>query len=550
MNNKLKISLVVFILTGIIVCSALLWSNSADGDDVYSDISKNLKDLGEIYKKVSVLYVDRVDPAKFMKAGIDGMLNTLDPYTQYIDKEDQQQLQILTKGKYQGVGLLLNFRNNIVTVADPPFLGTPAARAGIREGDEIILVDSVSTQKIGFTKTVGMIRGLSGTEVTLTVRRKGEQINLEFTLIRENIRVEDVRYAGYIKKGIGYILLTRFSKNSGPEVTDAILSMKNQNLEGLILDLRSNPGGMLGSAVEVSDLFLKKNQLVVSTRGRTKQSVQKFKSRKDPVYESGPLVILVDRFSASASEIVAGAIQDHDRGIVIGDTTFGKGLVQTVVMLSPTSALKITTAKYFTPSGRCIQNRDYSFWSDTLDVKKSNAFLTDSGRPVQGGGGIAPDVYISPSFINGFVADIRRKSLFFNFAVNYTNTNEIEDSTFVVDSSILDAFKNYLKLKSFKYQHPLESGLDKLKTEAIKFDYGDSIIKDVERLEETIDQLKENMFQGSVKDIKKLLKRELASKSFGLKKGVEISIADDPVIQKAIEYISDRAEYENILGLN
>jgi len=263
--------LLIFFLGG-----ALFWTNVAESTDIYAAISKNLTVLGQIYKEVSKRYVDKVDPDKFLKAGVDGMLNTLDPYTMYVEKEDKQQLQILTYGKYEGVGLLLNFRNNNVTVADPPFLGTPAARAGIREGDRIIKVDGVSTQKIGFEETVSRVRGPAGTEVTLTIRREGDPKPLEFKIVRAAIKVEDVRYAGFIGDGIGYIRLTRFSKNAGPEVAKAIQNLKTQNLNGLILDLRSNPGGMLEAPSGFRISFFQKTRSsyprAVEPRARFKSS--------------------------------------------------------------------------------------------------------------------------------------------------------------------------------------------------------------------------------------------------------------------------------------
>ncbi len=523
------------------------WTNGVISDDPYSKVGEKLTLLGEIYKEVSKHYVDKIDAEKFLKAGIDGMLNTLDPYSIYVEREDRHQLQILTQGKYGGVGMPLNNFNNMVTVVDPPFLGTPAARAGVREGDVIIKVDGELTKDLGLDETAQQIRGPVGTEVTITIRRDGEPKLLEFTLIREQIKVEDVRYAGMIDDGIGYIRLTRFSKNAGPEIAKAIRNFKAQGLRQLILDLRSNPGGMLEAAVEVSDLFLPKDEVIVSTRGRTKSSIREEKSATIPQFGEGPMVILVNRFSASASEIVAGAIQDQDRGLVIGDTTFGKGLVQSVIPLSPTAVLKITTAKYYTPSGRCIQKRNYSPWSDSLTSTQTLTYQTSQGREVKGGGGIAPDVTITLPRINDIVWDIRRRSLFFNFAVHFANTHEALDSDFRVDDKLVEEFKNYLEEKSFQYQHPIETQLAALKTESLKAGYGSDILQDINRLEKSLDHLKKNMFQSSKKDIQNLLRLELASKFFGVHRGVEIGIKDDPVVQKALSILKDREMYNTIL---
>jgi carboxyl-terminal processing protease len=374
-SKRSWISILFVLLTA---SGLILLTREAESNDILASIGKNLEVLGKVYQKVSGLYVDRIDPDSFLKAGIDGMLNTLDPYTTYIENDDKPQLEIITHGRYGGVGLALSYRNNMVTVSEPPFIGTPSAKAGIREGDKIVKVDSLFAQKIGFYETVKQIRGQIGTEVTLTIQRDEESNLLTFTLVREQIKVEDVRFSGIVENDIGYIRLTAFSKNAGPEINSILQNFKMQKLNGIILDLRSNSGGLLDAAVDVSDMFLPKDKLIVSTRGRTEISMRTFTSIKNPIYGDIPLIVLVNRFSASASEIVAGAIQDHDRGIIMGDTTFGKGLVQTVVPLTSKSLLKITTAKYYTPSGRCIQKKNYSSWSDSLTIDTKTIYKTAS----------------------------------------------------------------------------------------------------------------------------------------------------------------------------
>ena len=542
-----KRSFVSLVVVFLVLTGAFLWTHGARSDDIYSAISKNLPVLGLIYKEVSANYVDQIDAERFLKAGIDGMLNTLDPYTVYFDRDDDHQIRVLTQGKYGGVGMPLNLRNNVVTVVEPPFLGTPAARVGIREGDMIIKVNGEDTEKLGLDEAARRIRGPIGSEVTLTIRRQGEPELLEFTLVREQIKIDDVRYAGYIRDGIGYIRLTRFSKNAGPEVSEAIRQLGQQNLEGLILDLRSNPGGMLEAAVEISDLFLPKGATIVSTKGRSEGSMREEKSRQMPIYGDGPLIVLVNRFSASASEIVAGAIQDHDRGLVLGDTTFGKGLVQSLIPLSQTAALKITTAKYYTPSGRCIQKRDYSSWSDSSSTENTLAYSTRLGRIVKGGGGIAPDINITSPRIGDLAWDMRRKSLFFNFAVHYANTHAALDSNIVVDDAIMKEFRDYLKTKSFEYRHPIESQLDDLKTESLEAGYGEPLLEDIDRLKQALESAKETMLASSESEIKLFLRRELASKFYGLSREVEVGLEDDPVVSRALEILSDRQSYSSIL---
>lgn len=537
-----------FSLGLLILGGVLFWSSGARSGDIYETIENHIFLIGKVYNELIQKYVNKVDSEEIVESAINGMLSTLDPYTNYIKQEDKAQLEILTEGKYQGVGLILNYRNNKVVVGEPPFMGTPAARAGIREGDVIVKVNNMETSDLGFEKTVQNIRGPAGTEVVLTIQREGEPKPLEFRLIREQIKIEDVQYAGFVDDGIGYILLTRFSKNAGPEVKNAIRKLQAQKpLKGLILDLRSNPGGMLESAVEVAELFLPKNSLIVSTRGRLKETVQEFRSQNPPVYGEGPLVILVNGISASASEIVAGAIQDHDRGIIVGDTTFGKGLVQTVVPLSSNSALKITTAKYYTPSGRCIQRKNYSKWQDSTAIHPETRFRTDQGRSVSEGGGIIPDYVIRPTEPSDYYWDLRRKSMFFNFAVFYANTHAVLDSNVEVTDAIISEFQKYLKEKSYEYQHPIEKGLEGLKNEAIQNGYGTELLKDIDKVQKSLQRAEQDMFYNCLGDIKRTLRLELASKFFGTRKQIELALKDDVVFQKALELFRDPELYKNVL---
>ena len=550
---RTKRRMVVVALLGMVSLSlSLLLTGSVRSSDIYKSIEKNLPLFETIYKEVTKQYVDQVEPERFLRAGIDGMLNTLDPYTIYIEeREERHRLQVITHGKYGGVGLLLNFRNNFVTVGEPPFLGTPAARAGIREGDRIIRVDDTPATDMDFDETARMIRGPAGSEVKLTIQREGEPKPLVFKLIREQIKLEDIRYADLIGDGIGYILLTRFSRNARPEMISAIERMKAQGMKSIILDLRSNPGGLLDAAVQISDLFLPKGTQIVSTRGRTKASMNSFKSASDPIVGDLPLVVLVNRISASASEIVAGAVQDHDRGVVLGDTTFGKGLVQTVVPLSATSALKITTAKYYTPSGRSIQRAQYSTWSDTTaaDEEMKKIYTTRSGRPLHSSGGIAPDIYIPPNRVSDLVIDLRRKSQFFNFAVHFVNSKHGEKETTELDDAfLLEQFRAYLDEKGYTYSHPLENNLAALKKEASEAGYQPSFIRDIEQLESSLSHIEDEMYSRSDRDILRLLHTEIASKQFSLKRGVEINLEADPVVQKAREILANPSRYAGMLA--
>ena len=535
-------------MASIVVLVALVWSNSANSNNIYKDMHNNISTYNEIYKEVVIRYVDEIDHEKLLKASIDGMLSVLDPYTAYFDKENKEELQITIDGKYEGVGIPLNYRNKEVTVADPPFLGTPAHRAGIRAGDKIIKVDGKLTKDLGYQGTVQNIRGPEGTEVVLTIIREGVKQPIDFTLVREKIKLDLVRYAGIVGDGVGYVHLTSFSKNSAREVAQAIYRLKEQNIKSLILDLRGNPGGILEEAVELSDLFLPKNDIIVSDRGRIKGTTQEFKAIRDPLFGDLPLAVLVNRYSASASEIVTGAIQDHDRGVVVGDTTFGKGLVQQVIPIKDNAALKITTAKYYTPSGRSIQKQNYDSISDSADVPNL-AYHTDSGRAVHGGGGIAPDVYVELPTVSDYVIDLRRKSLFFNFSVHYASQGEKLDSLNLVTPKVLADFKEYLKSKDYVYQHPFEKRLDAFKKEAGEEGFDSGIMEEIDTFQSVLDQSKEKLFDNNIEDIKTILKRELASKFFSTEFEVRMALKEDPVVLKAIELLNNQNQYSLLLSM-
>jgi len=544
LNPKIKWPL---IFLPAFVVSIFLWTNFNQPDNLYKSINKNIRVFQKLYQSVLIHYVDEIDNDAFFQAGINGMLNDLDPYTVYVEKEQRSQLDLLTKGNYGGVGLLLQFREGVVTVGDPPFMGTPSSRAGLREGDKIIKVDGESSKEMGFNKTAAKIRGPVGSKVELTILRANEPKLLNFTLVREKIAVEDVRFAGLTTEGIGYILLVRFSKNAATEVEDAIRRLKAQGMKGLILDLRSNPGGVLGAAVEMSDLFIPKGKMIVSTRGRTAQSKRDEYARKNPVYGEGPLIVLVNGGSASASEIVAGAIQDHDRGIVVGDTTYGKGLVQSLIPLSDNAVLKMTTAKYYTPSGRCIQRIDYSSKKETSAEEKAKIYRTAGGREVHGGGGIAPDVLVELPFLQRMAVDLRRKSMYFNFAVDYMTSHKSTIETFTVSDKILKDFSQYLKDQKYDYKHPAESTLERLRKEAEEKKYGGDILADIEKLQKSLKNFDAELYDRNKPDIKRFLSLELSKKLLGIDSSTRIGLKKDKVYAKAVEIIINPEKYKDIL---
>lgn len=427
--------------------------------DYYRDLSHQLKIFNDLYKELVVNYVDEINPDALMKAGIDGMLDKLDPYTVYLEREQQHSLRTLTKGEYGGVGIQIGVRNDTLTVI-APMEGTPAARAGIQAGDQIIQIDTLNTGSLRLSKAAEIMRGKPGSQVTLTIIRPGVEERIPFALTREVIKIHDIALAEFIEDGIAYIKLNSFSKNSSTELKKAIESLGPQNIHGLIFDLRDNPGGLLTEALDIVDLFVPKGEKVLSTKGRTEKSNQTFYTHDDPIISTDvPMTVLVNGGSASASEIVTGVLQDLDRAVVVGHATFGKGLVQTVVPISNDAAIKITTAKYYIPSGRLIQKQDY-FDNDIVEdyAQTDTLFYTQNHRRVYGGGGITPDVTVKSDTMNRVARDIWRKNYLFQYAVDYHNAHQEEKWPFQVTDSDYDSFISYVQMQGYEYH----SSTDKL----------------------------------------------------------------------------------------
>ncbi|MBN2012987.1 S41 family peptidase [candidate division KSB1 bacterium] len=543
----------VAVLTVVAVVSGGWIARQADAakPDYYLAISRSMSTFGKVYEEVTKRYVEDVDPEKFMQAGIEGMLNTLDPYTVFIEKEDKSELQIMTSGKYGGVGMRISKRDGWPTVAEPPFENTPSEKAGIREGDRIIEVDSMVTKDLSISETANRLRGKPGTPVQIKIKRIGEDKPLEFRLIRAEIKVEEITYSGLINPEVGYIRLAHFSRNVGEQMNREISELKAKGMKKLILDLRGNPGGLLESAVEVADNFFPKGTLVVSTKGKFASANREYDARRDPVWGTEPLVVLVDTMSASASEIVAGAIQDHDRGVIIGNPTFGKGLVQSVVQISNDAALKITTAKYYIPSGRLIQKPNFYNDPNVLLtealVDSTKIYTTEDGRPVHGSGGIYPDVTVEKKTLSPIVIEMIMKSMFFNFSLEYTAKHPNISRNFEVDDTILNAYKAFLKEKKFQYKTEEEDYLQKIEALSKENGYADKAAPAFAELQKVIDKKKDSDFEASVDDIKIYIKSEIAAKLFGTAAKVEATFNRNPAIQKALEVLSDDNQYATIL---
>ena len=433
-----------------------------------------LGNLDQIAANISNRYVDKLDPKKLTQAGIKGMLGELDPYSELLEAKAYSGLLEETSGEFEGLGIEVTVKDNFLTVIST-LEGTPAHRAGLMPGDRIIEIDGQRAVGLSSDEAVKKLRGEKGTKVKVTVSRPASPAPVQFNITRDVVEVKAVPYYGVMNGKIGYIRLKKFSENATQEVASALAELTKQKIEALILDLRGNPGGLLSQAVEVSGLFLDGKKLIMETRGQDPYQNQKFYSDRKAILPDLPLAVLVDRGSASASEIVAGAIQDWDRGVVIGDTTFGKGMVQSVMELEEGLALKLTTAKYFTPSGRCLQKangeegKELASLSWHPEVKPESLpaveyFTTQKGRKVPGSGGIVPDIIQPGLEFSALQYQLSRDGLFFDFAIEYLSTHPDLEPNFEANEELLRQFLDFIKGQEFHYQSASKVELENLST--------------------------------------------------------------------------------------
>lgn len=463
----------------------------ADSENFYKDTQR----FDQVFLNIHQKYVESIDSKKLIDSAIDGMLRILDPHSNYFEKKQYDELIIQTEGKFGGLGIQISIRDKVLTVMTP-IPGTPAERAGIQSGDQILKINGKSTEGITIDQAVGKLRGAPDTDVMITIRRRGESKDLEYKITRAIIQIKPVPFYGVFGNGIGYLVLKTFSQDAGSEVEKALRELLKHNIKGIVFDLRYNPGGLLPQAIEVAEKFLSRNSLVVYTRGRMQaQNVQSY-ARSDPVLPPEiPLVVLVNSASASASEIVAGAIQDWDRGLILGDTTFGKGSVQTILQIDEVNHLKLTTAYYYTPSGRCINKPENaargskSFGEDDDGGEKDSAaadssamaaklkagkdttaYKTKNQRTVYGGGGIIPDTIIEYKMPGYVIRSLLIKDAFFSFAtVEYPKLQAKHikiDDKFIVGDALLKDFYHYLDSVNFKYQSYAQMLFDEFKSRA------------------------------------------------------------------------------------
>ncbi len=523
------------------------------GADDYFEISKNIDIYTTLYKEVNTYYVDEVEPAKLMRKGIDAMLNSLDPYTNYISESEIEDYRFQITGQYGGIGSSIVKKGDYIAISEP-YEGYAAQKNDLRAGDLLIEADGKSLKGLDVSGVSKFLKGQPDTEVKLVIERDGQRMTK--IIKREEIHVKNVPYYGMIDEHTGYIVLEEFRSDAGKEVADALKELKkNAGLTSVILDLRGNPGGLLHEAVNIVNVFVPRDQLVVSTKGKVTDLNRDYKTINSPVDIEIPVVVLTNKGSASASEIVSGTIQDLDRGVVLGQRTYGKGLVQSTRMLTYGTQLKITTQKYYTPSGRCIQALDYSHRREDGSVPAMpdslrNEFKTKGGRKVLDGAGIDPDIQTEATPHSKITQSLIRKLLIFDFANKYRNTHEsIEKaSTFSLSEKDWNDFKAFVKDKDYGYQTETEKAMDALKEKAEKEEYFSGISNEFEMLKKQLGHDKQADLEKNKDEILKVLEKEIAIRFYFQKANWEVGFNDDPEITAALSILNDMARYKSLLN--
>ncbi len=519
------------------------------------EILKNLDIYFSLFRELNLFYVDDTNPEKLVTKSIDAMLSSLDPYTQYIPESEADDFRFQTTGEYGGIGAIIRRGTDAVVIAEP-YENSPAARSGLKAGDLLTEINGKPVKDQAITDVSEMLKGAPGTQIELTVKRPYENKTFKKTITREQIVIPNVPYYGIVAKGIGYIRLSSFTPNAGKEVGDALKDMKkNMNVHSVILDLRGNPGGLLVEAVNVVSNFVDKGQEVVSTRGKVQQFDNVYRTTDNPVDSVIPLVVLVNRSSASASEIVTGAIQDLDRGVIVGQRTFGKGLVQTTRRLSYNAQLKVTTAKYYIPSGRCIQALDYSHRNPDGSVgyipdSLIRAFKTKKGRVVYDGGGIQPDIHVETDLLSNLAVSLYTKNLIFDYATDYAAHHDtvLAANKFRITDEMYRQFTQFLQGKDFDYETESEAKLDDLIKLAKREKYYATAAPEFTALKQKLAHDKNKDLQIFKPEIEDLLGEEIMSRYYYQKGRIEFSLQTDEQFSKAIQVLQDPQLYNSILN--
>jgi len=519
------------------------------------EISKNLEILSSLYKELNTNYVDGANPSDLMKTGIDAMLDKLDPYTVFIPESEIEDYRFMTTGEYGGIGSLIHKQGDYIIISEP-YENSPAQKSGLKAGDKIVKINDKSASGKSVEDVSAILKGQPGTSFKLVVEREGEPKPLTIEIVREKITIDPVPYYGMLGNGkVGYIKLNSFTQTASAEVKKALLNLKAKNsLSGLVLDLRDNGGGLLTEAVSIVNLFVKKNELVVSTKGKQKDKNRSYQTTSEPVDENIPLVVLVNGNSASASEIVAGALQDLDRAVIVGSRTYGKGLVQNVFPLSYNTQVKITVAKYYIPSGRCIQEIDYahknaSGTNNTIPDSLITAYKTMHGRTVFDGKGIAPDVATDTSRLSTVSYNLITKYILFDYATQYAAAHPtlLPANDFKLSDTDYNDFIAFTEKKGFEFKTVAERELETVKKAAIYEKCWDDIKSQYDSMLLAIDLHKKKDLIENKPEIKVILQEEIVSRYYYQKGRIESSLNNDNEIKSATNVLTDATRYASIL---
>jgi carboxyl-terminal processing protease len=525
-----------YILTLLVCCSTLLsaQTNMASMEQV--------RKLVTAHSAIANLYVDEVDESKLVEQSIRAMLKELDPYTIYVPEEENEDFQLMISNTYGGIGAIIHKKKEGPVVINEPYADSPAHKNGLRCGDQILAIDGTPTAGLEIKESTDRMKGKPGTTVVFKVRKAITGDTVDVNIVRERIHMPDIEYAGMIDDTTGYILYNSFTEGGGAEVKAKVLDLKKQGMKRLVLDLRGNGGGLMGEAINIASLFLPKGSLVVSSKGNTAQSLQEFHTTSDPIDTELPIIVLISSGSASASEIVAGALQDHDRGVIMGTRSYGKGLVQSVRPLVYNGQLKVTTAKYYTPSGRCVQAIDYSRRNEDGSVGQipdslTTEFKTDSGRIVRDGGGITPDVEIEYQDYSRLVYSLVLGGVVDQYVIDYCRRHEsipaVDD--FHYTSEDYEDFIKFALTQEFDYRSSAKTLYDQMKKELEQDGLLESMKEQLEALEKALDIEKEQFLRLKMDEIIPFIEEELATRYWFQEAGVKIRLRYDEQLKKALQ---------------
>lgn len=554
MKRFLKIRKAVLVLVAILGIAAI-WG-FASGDSRSFQLAKNIDIFNSIVKELDLFYVDSIDPNKTIREGIDAMLYSLDPYTNYFPEEDQSELEQMLKNSYGGIGSVITWNTKLKrSMIAEPYEGMPAAEVGLKPGDVLLEIDGEDLMGKNNQEVSEMLRGQVGTSFKLKVQRPGQKKPIEFDIVRRSIQLPIIPYYGMLENRVGYISLSTFSGNPSKEFKQAFLDLKKQGITSLVIDLRNNGGGLLDEAVKIANYFLPRGETLVTTKGKVEQASNMYKTLREPLDLDIPLAVLVNSATASSSEILAGSLQDLDRAIIIGNRTFGKGLVQTTRPLPYGGTIKITTSKYYIPSGRCVQAIDYTHRNEDGSVGRipdslTTVFHTRAGRVVRDGGGVTPDIEVEAEKLPNILFYLVNDNLIFDYATDYCLKHPTvpQPEQFEVTDADYAEFKEKVKAADFKYDQQTEKILKSLKEMAEFEGYLDDASVEFEALEKKLQHNLERDLDHFSKEIKSMLAIEIIKRYYYQRGSIIQQLKDDPDLKEAIKILGDSLSYKKMLS--